>query len=81
MTRTLITNARLIDPSTDYDGPGGVLTDGEIIVDAGANVIVASAPNFLYMRNSVSFFVRTFPIREIVLALSGRMYYCPAMSA
>jgi dihydroorotase len=42
MTRTLIRNARLIDPSTDYDGPGGVLIDGEIIADAGPRVSEAA---------------------------------------
>src|SRR5215470_7806327 len=42
MNRTLITNARLIDPSTDYDGPGGVLIEGEIILDAGPRVREAS---------------------------------------
>lgn len=36
--KTLIKNARLIDPATSYDGPGGVLFEGETILDAGPHV-------------------------------------------
>ncbi|MBD3660660.1 MAG: hypothetical protein HUJ11_00420, partial [Arenibacter algicola] len=31
-------NARLLDPATGLDAPGGVLTDDETIVDAGAGL-------------------------------------------
>jgi dihydroorotase len=47
MTRTLITNARIIDPSTDYDGPGGVLIEGDKILDVGANVKAASGAEII----------------------------------
>jgi dihydroorotase len=42
MTRTLIRNARLIDPARDYDGPGGVLIEDGKVLDAGAHVKDAS---------------------------------------
>ncbi len=42
MPRTLITNARLVDPATDYDGPGGLLIEDGKILDVGANVREAS---------------------------------------
>lgn len=42
MTRTLITNVRLIDPSTDYDGPGGALIEDGVILDAGSSVTAAA---------------------------------------
>ena len=34
-TRTLLTNARLIDPASGRDGPGWLLVDGETIADFG----------------------------------------------
>ena len=41
-------------------------------------MIVASAPNLLYIRNSVSFLVSSFPKRDTVLAFSGRINGLPA---
>ena len=38
MTRTILHNARVIDPASDYDGPGGVIIEDEIIVDVGPQV-------------------------------------------
>lgn len=37
--RTAYINARLLDPATQYDGPGGVLTEGEEILDVGPHVV------------------------------------------
>jgi dihydroorotase len=42
MTRTLIRNARLIDPASAYDGPGGVLIEGQTILDVGPALREAS---------------------------------------
>ena len=43
MTRFAILNARLLDPASDYDGPGGVLVhDGKIV-----EVIRGSTADFL----------------------------------
>ena len=33
MTVTLYANARLLDPATDYDGPGGVIVDNGVIAE------------------------------------------------
>jgi dihydroorotase len=41
---TLLTNARLIDPSRDLDGHGGVLIQNGVITDAGPGVGKSSAP-------------------------------------
>jgi dihydroorotase len=40
--KTLIKNARMIDPFSGFDGPGGVLFEGETILDAGPHVREAS---------------------------------------
>ncbi|MCH7551060.1 MAG: hypothetical protein IIA35_05090, partial [Proteobacteria bacterium] len=37
-------NARLLDPATDLDAAGGVLTDGEAITDFGKGVTKKKAP-------------------------------------
>jgi dihydroorotase len=42
---TLLTNARLIDPSRDLDGHGGVLIQNGVIADAGPAVGKSSAPD------------------------------------
>lgn len=36
--RVAYINARLLDPNSNFDGPGGVLTDGEKIADFGAHL-------------------------------------------
>jgi len=41
---TLLANARLIDPSRDLDGHGGVLIQNGVIADAGPGVGKSSAP-------------------------------------
>ncbi len=41
---TAYVNARLLDPATGTDAPGGVLTDGEQIVEAGAGLFADGAP-------------------------------------
>jgi dihydroorotase len=41
---TLLTNARLIDPSSDLDGRGGVLIQDGVIAEAGPGVGKSSAP-------------------------------------
>ena len=38
MSRTILHNARVIDPASDYDGPGGVIVEDGIIVDMGPHV-------------------------------------------
>jgi len=46
VSRTAFVNARLIDPAQDYDGPGGVLVEGETIAASGPDVTGAGlAPN------------------------------------
>ena len=45
MTRLAFTNARLIDPATGLDAPGGLLIDGEIITDAGERLFNDGIPN------------------------------------
>jgi dihydroorotase len=47
MTRTLIRNARLIDPASEYDGPGGVLIEGQTILDVGPALREASDANVI----------------------------------
>lgn len=42
--RTAYVNARLLDPATGLDAPGGVLTDGEFISDVGAHLFDTSVP-------------------------------------
>jgi len=41
---TAYTNARLLDPASGLDSAGGVLTKGEIIVEAGAGLFDKGAP-------------------------------------
>ncbi|MGE3301974.1 MAG: dihydroorotase [Hyphomonadaceae bacterium] len=45
--RILIRNARLIDPASGYDGPGGVLIEGEVILDAGAHMREAAGAEII----------------------------------
>ncbi|MCW9035195.1 MAG: dihydroorotase [Rhodospirillales bacterium] len=47
MTGKLIayTNARLLDPATDLDRPGGVLTEGKTILDFGADLFKDGVPD------------------------------------
>jgi dihydroorotase len=40
--RQAFIDARLIDPASGYDGPGGLLVDGETITDVGPHVTRAS---------------------------------------
>ncbi|MFC4352854.1 dihydroorotase [Fodinicurvata halophila] len=42
--RTAYINARLIDPDTGLDAPGGLLTEGEEILDLGAGLFAEGAP-------------------------------------
>ena len=42
---TAYTNARLLDPASGLDAAGGVLTDGERIVDAGAGLFDGGLPD------------------------------------
>jgi len=42
--RIAYVNARLLDPASGTDAPGGVLTEGEHIVDAGAGLFADGAP-------------------------------------
>ena len=42
--RVAYVNARLLDPATGLDAPGGVLTKGEFIVDAGAHLFDGQPP-------------------------------------
>jgi dihydroorotase len=44
LNRTAYVNARLLDPASGMDAPGGVLTDGETITDAGPGIDAASVP-------------------------------------
>ena len=41
--RVAYVNARLLDPATGLDGPGGVLTDGEMIKAVGPSVTADAA--------------------------------------
>jgi dihydroorotase len=43
--RTAYTNARLLDPASGLDAAGGVLTDGERIVDVGAGLFSDGVPD------------------------------------
>ena len=42
--RVAYINARLLDPATGVNAPGGVLTEGEKIIEVGANLFSDSAP-------------------------------------
>jgi dihydroorotase len=42
--RVLYVNARLLDPATGLDAPGGLLTDGEAIADFGPHLAAATPP-------------------------------------
>jgi dihydroorotase len=42
--RTVYVNARLLDPASGLDALGGVLTDGERIVEAGADLFAGGRP-------------------------------------
>lgn len=44
LTRTAYVNARLLDPASGLDAPGGVITNGESIVDAGPGINGAGLP-------------------------------------
>ena len=44
LQRTAYVNARLLDPANGLDGSGGVVTDGESIVDTGPNVAAGNLP-------------------------------------
>ncbi len=39
------TNARLVDPTSGIDEPGGVLTEGKFILDAGADIFSDGTPD------------------------------------
>ena len=43
--RVAYTNARLLDPATGLDAKGAVLTEGEIIVDAGPGLFTGGVPS------------------------------------
>jgi dihydroorotase len=43
--RVAYINARLVDPTTGYDGPGGLLTDGRLIADWGPRLFNAGTPS------------------------------------
>ncbi len=43
--RVAYVNARLLDPASGTDAPGGVLTEGEHILDAGAGLFTDGAPS------------------------------------
>jgi dihydroorotase len=43
-TKVAYVNARLIDPASGYDGPGEVLTDGEVIAAAGPKLFDRAPP-------------------------------------
>jgi dihydroorotase len=45
LKRTLIVNARIVDPESGYDGPGGLLFDAERILDVGPHVSARAAPS------------------------------------
>ena len=42
--RVAYVNARLIDPSSGIDAPGGLLTEGESIADFGPGLFAGGAP-------------------------------------
>jgi len=42
--RVAYVNARLIDPSSGIDAPGGLLTEGEVIADFGPGLFAGGAP-------------------------------------
>jgi dihydroorotase len=42
--RLAFVNARLLDPASNLDGGGGLLTDGEVIADFGPKVTAATVP-------------------------------------
>ena len=44
MTRTAFVNARLVDPASDLDAPGGLLVDGETILDFGTHLLKGTKP-------------------------------------
>ena len=44
LQRTAYVNARLLDPANGLDGSGGVVTDGESIIDAGPDVTAGNMP-------------------------------------
>lgn len=48
--RILITNARVIDPATGRDEPGGVLIEGDRILDSGASVKAAADADIIDAR-------------------------------
>ena len=43
--RVAYINARLLDPATSVNAPGGVLTEGEKIIEVGANLFSDGAPD------------------------------------
>ena len=43
--RTAYVNARLLDPASGLDGPGGLLSEGESIVDAGPGLFADGVPD------------------------------------
>ena len=43
--KTAYVNARLLDPATGLDAPGGLLTDGEDIADFGPDLFKAGVPS------------------------------------
>jgi dihydroorotase len=43
--RAAYVNARLLDPASGYDGPGGVITEGEEIVDFGPEIGATALPS------------------------------------
>ena len=43
--RVAYINARLLDPATGVNAPGGVLTEGEKIIGVGANLFSDGAPD------------------------------------
>ncbi|HTW35668.1 MAG TPA: dihydroorotase [Rhizomicrobium sp.] len=45
MTRTAFLNARLLDPATGLDAPGGLLVDGETIADFGPRLFYDAKPS------------------------------------
>ena len=43
--RVAYVNARLLDPASGLDGPGGILTEGEAIADFGPDLFAADPPD------------------------------------
>ncbi len=43
--RIAYVNARLLDPASDLDARGSLLTDGEVIVDVGSNLFAGGVPS------------------------------------